>query len=610
VTRQRTGSRLTDVFDERGGRFRALDGLIFIALALFATLYLWHSWDKWLHPITDSGRDLYIPEHLLAGKKLYRDILYEYPPLAPYLLAALVAVWGSSLTTYTWLGIVTAALVAWALYDVVRSTASRWGAVIAVFYFVGLHLTNKTAFGSNFIFPYSHAVVLGLLFLLWGVTFLMRFIAQGGPDRDFWIAVTFALLAAWSRLEFAATVAALFLTAFALRWVRQPTIRRRTAAMFAAASGAAFVSFLVARACFTNGAHAGTDWLRDNILFAGLFRSPAARLFHRHVDGTDFPLANALTALEGFALLAGTVILIRVTTQSWSARRTLPAIAAGFLLLVVVDALSDLKFFNAWTFALPTAVITLLIPSSRRLLQERLGEDDMTVFILLLVLAAASAPRIALRMAPVWYGFALFVPVYPLLAFVLFRVLPRLRVIPAAAGLVWSAIAVIIVVRDLPAQFAVDDLYRYPIDSSRGRFYDYDGRRANSIARFLDYARSHPIRSLVVVPDGCTINYFSRIDTSIRYLAFVPDHIDSPLAEAEIVRELAANPPDRILANATSMSDFGYGLFGSSYGRTIARWITANYVLEQRWPWMVLLEHRAAAGSDRYGPRGVAPGPQ
>lgn len=225
---------LLDRLRERGGRLRIDDLVVFLVLAALTAFLLWHSWDKWLHPITDSGRDLYIPEHLLAGKKLYRDLFYEYPPVGPYLLAAICAIFGSSLVTYTWIGIVTAALITAVLYELVRMTSSRLGAIATALFFVALHITNKTAFGSNFIFPYSYALAFGLLFILCAALFAVRFVRSGYPGA-FWMAAGFALLAAWSRLEFAAVVVALAVALFAIRWVDDPAVRRKTTAHFAGA---------------------------------------------------------------------------------------------------------------------------------------------------------------------------------------------------------------------------------------------------------------------------------------------------------------------------------------------------------------------------------------
>ncbi|HUP46581.1 MAG TPA: hypothetical protein VM779_13830, partial [Thermoanaerobaculia bacterium] len=80
---------------------------IAVSALLFATI-VFLAWDSSLDPITDTGRDFYIPEQIRDGAKLYRDILYFYPPLTPYLLAAITAVIGNDLTSYQVIGTVIA----------------------------------------------------------------------------------------------------------------------------------------------------------------------------------------------------------------------------------------------------------------------------------------------------------------------------------------------------------------------------------------------------------------------------------------------------------------------------------------------------------------------
>lgn len=346
-----------------------------------------------------------------------------------------------------------------------------------------------------------------------------------------------------------------------------------------------------------------TDWIRGNILYPGLWNSPGARVFHRHTDGTDFVLQNALLALTGFVLVAAAVVLIAVTVRAWRGRRRITALTAGIGLAIVLLAASEPWFFQAWTFALPCAAVALLIAPIRRALGEAGDPHEVAVAAILLVFAAANVPRIALRMSPEWYGFAFFVPVYPILAYVFFRALPRLRVYPETAALVWAALAVVIVARALPPQLAKQRDYRFPVDTPRGRFFDYDEARAASISAFIRYARSHSIRSLVVVPEGGTINYFANIDTSIRYLSLLPGLAD----ERQVVRELSISPPDRILITPATAEQLGYyGGFGASYDVEIGRWIAGHYALEQRWPWMLLLRNRLGPVTSRSS-RAMAP---
>ncbi|MCA1733829.1 MAG: hypothetical protein LC732_09525, partial [Acidobacteria bacterium] len=56
------------------------------AIAALAVGVLALSWNRWLEPIIDLGRDLYIPEAMAGGARLYDDLLYFYPPLTPSIL--------------------------------------------------------------------------------------------------------------------------------------------------------------------------------------------------------------------------------------------------------------------------------------------------------------------------------------------------------------------------------------------------------------------------------------------------------------------------------------------------------------------------------------------
>ena len=80
--------------------------LLWIGLIIVAASWtFFQSYQKWLDPIIDVGRDLYIPGELPNGEKLYRDILYIYPPLTPYLLSSITWMFGSRLPVYIVLGV-------------------------------------------------------------------------------------------------------------------------------------------------------------------------------------------------------------------------------------------------------------------------------------------------------------------------------------------------------------------------------------------------------------------------------------------------------------------------------------------------------------------------
>src|SRR5208282_2351240 len=73
-----------------------------IAVALVLACLTWAHWGDLQ---TDCGRELYVPLEILRGKLLYRDVWYPYGPLAPYVEAALVAIFGQHLTAFYLFGL-------------------------------------------------------------------------------------------------------------------------------------------------------------------------------------------------------------------------------------------------------------------------------------------------------------------------------------------------------------------------------------------------------------------------------------------------------------------------------------------------------------------------
>ena len=63
---------------------------VFVLLALV-------SWNRWIEPYVDSGRELMVPWRLSQGEAMYRDVRFYYGPLAPLLAAEVDSVAGRSL---------------------------------------------------------------------------------------------------------------------------------------------------------------------------------------------------------------------------------------------------------------------------------------------------------------------------------------------------------------------------------------------------------------------------------------------------------------------------------------------------------------------------------
>jgi Dolichyl-phosphate-mannose-protein mannosyltransferase len=515
---------------ERAGEIAAIALLVAVAVLALA-----QSWNRWLDPIIDAGRDLYIPEQIRAGTRLYRDVLYFYPPLTPYLLAAITAITGSSLAAYTGIGIAIAALTAAALYVLVRRTTNWTAAFGATLLFIACSVAGASTYGANYIFPYAHAATLAMLFYLGCVAALQA--------RWFGAAMLCALLSIGTKIDFIPAIALLLLYALLVQRMPWKWLAAFVIALVASIAGAALFF--------------GFDNLRANVFPPALLTGETLRVFYRQVSGLANLGENLRGALLGAIALVAAAVLLR---YSWIATAILTAAAAWFL---------GFDLFRAWTI-----LQLALIPYALRKRHEPL--------LLLLIASLGATARVFFNPAPEWYGFVLIVPLYALIAHI-------------GAKKVWLIPMAIIAATTLMSQRERWAVKQHPVATARGTIYDANPDRAAALNAVLpELAKT---RSLVVMPEGLQLNYFARVPNPTRVHTFTPPEIAG--LEASIVRELEANPPQTIVVVTRDVSEFGYRGFGIDYGREIAAWLGTRYRVVQRIdaPRLTFVRYDAAANA-------------
>ena len=495
------------------------------ALAAIFALALAQSWARWLEPIIDTGRDLYIPEQLARGAKLYRDIRYQYPPLAPYLLAAITRAIGNSLASYTAIGIAQSLIASSLLLVVARRAAGNVAAFAACAMFVAMNVAGATTWGANWIFPYSFAATIGMCALL----ALLAAIQM----RHVPLAVLAALVASWCKVEYAIAVVVIVA-------VSRLPLRALVIAAIASVGAVAVI--------FRDSA-----WLTENIFNTSLTKGASAQHFYAYVSGTaDWP-RNLALALLGVAGLVVIALLLRMPRL--------------MLLAIPIACL-----FTGDIFLRAFGVVQWVA------LAWALAKDRRSPLLLFAAASIASTLRIALNVSHAWYGFVLVVPTYLLIVYLLFEYLPERGVYTKRAAMLWLVPIVVICGRELWRQHEAYAEKRFPVVTPRGTFYDHNPDRAAALNAF------HPDGgTLVVIPEGVTINYLTKLRTPLTFHTFTPVETASPAVEQKIIDELTAHPPTRVVLVSRDVREFGYRGFGTDYDRRLAALIAQRYTVERRW---------------------------
>ncbi|MDX1584435.1 MAG: hypothetical protein R3338_12625, partial [Thermoanaerobaculia bacterium] len=484
--------------------------------------------------------------------KLYRDVSYLYPPLAPYLIAAIVAAVGSSLGTMTAIGILASLAIASLLYLLGRKIGGVVPAAIVAFLFVTIHVAGTSGYSFNFIFPYSHNAVFGFLFILLFLYALLRYAVYEEGQTWLWMALLSGSLASWSKIEFAAAFLILLAASF---FVRKPRLSPLVVA------GGLNALLLAALEWYFSDAPPVRHWLTENILPQSLLSGGVAREFYGRIQGLDDPGANlAISAGGALLIIAATGALAAI--DRWQAKPngrlfgTMSLVALLFLIQFVLA--QHFLLFRGWFI-----IQILLVPWAVRARRS-------TPLFLLLLFSLLLGSRILLRLEPTWYGFLFSIPAEIVMAYVLFEELPRRGVYRPRVALLWLPLFVLLGLAAVTNQHQVyEERHDNPVSTKRGVFYDRLDDRAEIFNELFAYLDLREPESMIVVPEGLALNWLAEVPVSFPYHTFSPAEMPDAASQTRIIEELRANPPEIALLLRRDYGEFGFRGIGVDFGKEL-----------------------------------------
>jgi hypothetical protein len=216
-------------------------------------------------------------------------------------------------------------------------------------------------------------------------------------------------------------------------------------------------------------------------------------------------------------------------------------------------------------------------------------DDGASVRILLWAVAAAMLARMALSPRIFHYGFVQAALAGVVGVAILMQSIPEfLRVESTAVkwhqALLTLLVAVIIGVVASNSRF----FYSYhtlSVGEGADQFYAFDpdasptGLLVEKARQFLEKDKiENNVHTLLVLPEGVMLNYLTRLPNSISYFFFAP-FVLADGRNAEIMQQLNAAPPDRIVVISRDMREFGVAHFGESpeHGQDLVDFINAKY---------------------------------
>ncbi len=529
--------------------------------AVFTLLAL-VSWNRWLEPYVDSGRELMVPWRVAQGERLYAEVEFHHGPLAPFLGAASDHLFGRSLPARTALAAAIALLHLLALVHLARRMLPAGRAALAASIAVAAAVFLRP---GGWLFPFSFDAALAVAAITWALELAAR-----NTRRSDALAGACLAAALLSRLELGlATVAVLALAH------RGGIGRLRRLALWplaAAAAGYAGVSAgIPLRTLEADG------WLRlldppeafRNVYraYAGLDR-PGLRL-------TELLLSAVVLICVAVLLAAATIVSSRLRSAGRPGGWTIEAVAVALLVFVAATrfrppaSLAD----TAALFPPLVRVVPLLVAAAGvwRLIRRLAGRAARvlpSVPDAVLWMAALFAARLLLAAGYVGPYDAFFLPL-PLLVCVtgVFGLAERGSASLGAAlpRLTATALTLFLLYRVA----ALTDLYRRPgwsrVETPAGAVVLREPLATTTRLALADLQRRLPEGStLSGFPETGFYNYVLGLRNPFRHEQYFPGHLEGDRG-ADFAAEFAAHPPDATLfANVLAVGE-GAREFGRDY---------------------------------------------
>lgn len=550
-------------------------GRIGIVALAGALMYL--TWSHWGNMQIDCGRELYVPAEILRGKLLYRDLWYPFGPLAPYVEAILLKVFGlhfSVLYAFGLLLTITSALV---LFEIgILLEEARVGLATAVIFV----LQGFSASIFNYIFPYAYAAAMGLTLTLLCAWFALSVLV--GRRETLVFAGIAAGLALLCKQEFGAACYVFLAFTIVVEAILEGSVGSLLRRVWQLSPGVAlclliygwfFIKLTPSFILFKN-------WTE----FPGTYGSKVyAAQWHARQGLRFIPSEWALLILNAAGALFIWSRIARLRAFIGPGAFTL---VTSLLLLIVAVARQSVVFYIP-IFALLVLVFPvgmyfvgcgMLGNALLQAYQHSLGRLSIAIAALT-VLALTLAVRVLASVMP--FGYSIFYDV-PLI-FVFILALTKcaqmaVRTLPIAQGraVVTSVLAAEVLLFAF-VMFPGRDGQTARLNTDWGAIYlsPPDAQNSRQIIDFI-LEQKREGREVLLLPEAPMFYALTGTDAPVRWYILTPG-ILSPADEREYLSALGHRPPAYIVLTARCTKEYGVPYFGIDYDHQVFQWIQNNY---------------------------------
>lgn len=500
--------------------------------------------------LIDFGREIYYPQEILSGKILYKDLFNIYGPLAYQINALLYKVLGMKLSTLYGAGVCCSILTVSGIYLVAENFLSKFLSFSIGVFTIAIGVATTSLF--NFNFPYSWAVLYGLVSFLFSLLFLLKF-CEGKKNQNLYISALLAGIAITCKYDF-------LLYAFVVLAIIVKSKNWKAFVAFAIAPvlsfGALFLQGLRVESLI-NSISTTSSMAKSKTLT--YFYQNSGIYFHPKVFVTDFLL---------FIKLAIPFVTILSSGYLFSKRRVL-AIFLGIIGWILFFLMFDTKYSFGF---LPILLLILFLISLFKIFILKEKADFKQVLLLISTIAVCAKVFWVLLLGS--YGnYYVSIALVGIFACI-FKYIPQKL---EKMGGIFILMASLLIFLENINTLNTDN---YKISTPKGTIYtskDY----AESSNQLIDFISQKTAQNdkIVIFPEGMTINFLTQRYSDDYYNSLLPLYAET-FGDKKFINHYEENKPEYIIFNNLDMKDYYLRYICQDYALEFCAFVQNNYELE------------------------------
>ena len=496
--------------------------------------------------LIDFGREVYYPEQILQGKVLFKDLFNIYGPLSYQVNALLYKVFGTKLTTLYGAGWICSLLAISGIYLIAQKFLSKFASFCIGFFTICVCVTTTSIF--SFHFPYSWAILYGLISFLYSLYFLLNYL-DDKKDLNLCISSFLAGCCITNKYDF-------ILYAFVILYF---IVKEKNWKAFLSFISAPLISYGI---LFIQGMKF-SELFKELQIVGAMSKTKTLTYFYQNV-GVYFHYKAIITDIVLFIKNAIPFGLIAYGVLLFEKNKLGSFIVSiiGYFLLIVLFSANMVASFGF----LPVLLFILTIVCFKKL------DIKQKTLIIASILVSA---KVFWLLHLIFYG-NYYVSVILISIFVLL-----LTLLPKNLEKVMSIYLLI-----TAFSFLFGNIYSYKntlgnkVETNRGFVYvdNLYYKSTNDLLNFIKN-KTKPSDRVVIFPEGMMINFLADRKGDDYYNSLIPLYVET-FGEDKIIEYYKEKMPEYIVFSNLSMKDYYFQYICNDYALGFCGFVNQNYTQE------------------------------